>query len=138
MFGVQKYTINRKLPRQVSASHDKSPPRMTILRLARQVSASHEEFLVSDNMLVHTSSSPPLTKTRSTQCGATSMHEPIHYDTWGASSPCHASAPASGMRGQPALTGALMQLCSTVRPSTCHHIQPCSTPTPTEALEFPL
>jgi hypothetical protein len=32
-------------PRQVSASHDKSPPRTTSLRLTRQVSALHDKSL---------------------------------------------------------------------------------------------
>jgi hypothetical protein len=104
---------------------DKSPSRTTSLRLAQQAARSHEQ-------------SPSTTKAQSTQCGATPTHGLFRYDTWGTSSPCHANTPAGGTRGQTALTRGVMQCCSATPPSTQRHIRPCSTPTPTEALEFPL
>jgi hypothetical protein len=39
------FSTKRKLPQQVSTSHEESPSCTTSLRLARGVSASHEDFL---------------------------------------------------------------------------------------------
>jgi hypothetical protein len=66
--------------RQVSASHDKSPPRTTSLGLARQVSTSHEL-------------PPTPTEAWAMTHDASLGHERLHHDAWGNDSPRHAKAP---------------------------------------------
>jgi hypothetical protein len=119
-------SAERRPPRQVSVSHDKSPPRMRSLRLA------------SDNLLVHASSLYLRPRRGVRERSATPMHMLPRNDAWNASSPRHTNMPTGSKRGQSALTRALMRHCSAARPSTRHPIQPCSTPSPTQALECPL
>jgi hypothetical protein len=63
----------RGIPRQVSASHGKSPSRTTSLHLTREVSASHEL-------------SPAPTGAWATTRGASLGHEHHHCNAWGSDS----------------------------------------------------
>jgi hypothetical protein len=83
----------RDSPRQVPASHEKSPPRTTSLRLARQVSASHDKSLPRTTSLLHELSPTPTgawAMTRGTSLG----REHHHRNMWGNDSPRHANTPA--------------------------------------------
>jgi hypothetical protein len=100
-------------------------PLSTSIRLARQDARSHEQFL-------------PPTKAWSMPRGATSRHKCLHHDVWGTDYPHHASTLAGGQCGQLAPVGALIQPCSAAQPSPHHHLQPCSTQAPSEALKHPL
>jgi hypothetical protein len=125
--------------RQVSASHDKSPPRTTSLRLERQVSASNDK-------------SPPRTTSCSFARAVSASDQGTSRTTWcnsgtwtllprrlgGADFPCHASKPAGGPRGQLVPTQVLMRLCSAAQSSNHRHIWPYSTQTPPEAHKYPL
>jgi hypothetical protein len=79
----------------------------------------------------------PPTKAWPTPRGATPRRKRLHCDAWGIDSPRHASAPAGGRRGQLTPTGALIRPCSAAQPSHRHHLQPCSTQAPPEALKHP-
>jgi hypothetical protein len=98
---------------QVSASHDKSPPRTASLR-------------------------PTSTEVWATTRGASLEHGRLHHDAWGNDSPRHAKAPAAGPCKQLAPTRALMQVCPAAQPSHQHHLQPCLTQASPEALKHPL
>jgi hypothetical protein len=70
-------------PRQVSTSHDKSPPRTTSLRPARQVSASHN-------------------KSGPDRCvGLDTRHEHRYRRVWRNESPRHAGTTTGGHAGGP-------------------------------------
>jgi hypothetical protein len=111
--------------REVSASHDKSPPRTTTFRLAQEVSVSRELL-------------PTPTEAWVTTRGATPGHERLHHDTWGTNSPRHASTPGGGRREELAPTEALMRVCLAAQPSHHHHLQLCRTQASPEALKHPL
>jgi hypothetical protein len=98
---------------------------MTSLCLARQASALRELF-------------PTLTEAWATTSGATPRHEHLHCNAWGTDSPRHAGTPTGGPSEQLAPTGALMRVCSAAQPSHRHHLQPCYTQAPPEALKHPL
>jgi hypothetical protein len=97
---------------------DKSLPRTTSYSFARAVSAS-------DPGASHTTWRDP-------GAGAPPPQRV------GGGSPCHANTPAGAPQRQLAPTGALMRLRPAAQPSNHHHLQPCSTQAPPEALKHPL
>jgi hypothetical protein len=125
----------RDLLRQISVSHDKSPPRMTSLRLAREVSASHNfppEVSVPRELPLTRAGAWATARSASPGCGR------VHHDGWGTDSPRHATTLAGSRRKQLAPTGALMRVCSAAQPSHRQHLQLCRTQASPEALEHPL
>jgi hypothetical protein len=119
------------LLQQVSAPHEESPPRTRSLRLARQVSVPHEESppRLQQPVCSHEQFPSP-TKTRPTRTWRHLDARASLNDTWGASSPCHANAPASGTRGRPARTRAIMRYCSIAQPPTRCPVWLCVTTRP--------
>jgi hypothetical protein len=120
----------RDSPRQVPASHEKSPPRTTSLRLARQVSASHDKSLAralpNSNWCVgHDTRHEPRARAPPPKHVGERFPAPCKYTSWQS---CE----------QLALTRALMLVCPAARPSNQHHLQLCHAQAQPEALKHPL
>jgi hypothetical protein len=108
-------TTSLRLARQVSASHDKSPPCTTSHRLAREVSASHDKSLPRTRSLAPTDTWAQMhgMGIATDACGRTNLHVTKEQQLADMQAAYPVKSLNAGLTGYAAITSPSSPLCHT-------------------------